>query len=898
MKTGYSFGSLVSFTEALDKAAVKITGDQTIAGVKTFSSNPISSAAQGTGGSYLTRKDYVDGALALKAPLASPVFTGNPTAPTAALFDGDTTIATTAFVQRALGNHQSYVWTGDATIQPAWAGCFIWYAGAGTLYLPNNVNVPVGATFEIMCTGNGAITAQSGELITLPNGTQIDSITPLVGDIVKFVRLDTSWAYSGSNYCATAATGDRSTRPASTQFVRNYLESSPQLAGNVHVEGNVNITGEYQTTNAVSYRIAYGDYGSFWHFDSQHAYLMFTNKGDKWGSYSGLRPFFANCETGRVTMANGVSVAGGLVVDDGLAVTGGVIFNQNLSTKQYNIVDGLWAIANWNMHIANNYSCGGLYDSSFGVVGREECFLPILSGSAATDGEDYTTRVKFGFYSSSSQGGWLRKTAGIWVGSGESADHPHYLYKFNVYGGFTTGAVVADTTITAGTSINAGDTISAPHLVSTAVDQSGLRFTGGPYGVMCFNGSDDNFYFLLTNMNDQLGGFNSLRPFTINKRTGRALHNHGLSVSGDIDTNVITTSDNINAGGNITSAGSVIAKSSYNNIPMGVTSYTRGGLSCSLGVSVDAKPFMILMCPQYSSTALNKSGMSGRVTLSRGSTASGLVEKFVDFSIVSGYTTNLLEIYHQNAGAKIVTTTYNSVAYYALHFNAMSAVDVLFDGIRYDQDFVPILIQDASGYATSTISAGELYARLLYPILTSPSLVGAPTAPTPASSSNGTAIATTAFVKNQISPVMPVGTVIYSAASTAPSGFIICDGRALNRTSYPALFAVIGTTYGAGDGSTTFNLPDLRGEFIRGWDGGRGADAGRGFGSWQSDAFQGHKHLPSSPVGYGGGWGDQNRNIGNGITETPGTVDGGYGTPRISTETRPRNVALLPCIKY
>lgn len=61
MKTGYSFGSLVSFTEALDAAAVKITGDQTIGGIKTFSSNPISSAAQGEGGSHLTRKDYVDG---------------------------------------------------------------------------------------------------------------------------------------------------------------------------------------------------------------------------------------------------------------------------------------------------------------------------------------------------------------------------------------------------------------------------------------------------------------------------------------------------------------------------------------------------------------------------------------------------------------------------------------------------------------------------------------------------------------------------------------------------------------------------------------------------------------------------------------------------------------------
>ena len=101
MKTGYSFGSLVSFVEALNAAAVKITGDQTIRGLKTFSSNPITSAAQGSGGGYLTRKDYVDGGLALKAPLASPALTGTPTAPTAAAGTNTTQLATTAFVTSA-----------------------------------------------------------------------------------------------------------------------------------------------------------------------------------------------------------------------------------------------------------------------------------------------------------------------------------------------------------------------------------------------------------------------------------------------------------------------------------------------------------------------------------------------------------------------------------------------------------------------------------------------------------------------------------------------------------------------------------------------------------------------------------------------------------------------------
>lgn len=57
----------------------------------------------------------------------------------------------------------------------------------------------------------------------------------------------------------------------------------------------------------------------------------------------------------------------------------------------------------------------------------------------------------------------------------------------------------------------------------------------------------------------------------------------------------------------------------------------------------------------------------------------------------------------------------------------------------------------------------------------------------------------------------PVGTIQAYAGSTAPTGYLVADGSAVSRTTYAALFAVIGTTYGAGDGSTTFNLPDLRG---------------------------------------------------------------------------------------
>jgi microcystin-dependent protein len=60
---------------------------------------------------------------------------------------------------------------------------------------------------------------------------------------------------------------------------------------------------------------------------------------------------------------------------------------------------------------------------------------------------------------------------------------------------------------------------------------------------------------------------------------------------------------------------------------------------------------------------------------------------------------------------------------------------------------------------------------------------------------------------------VPTGCVLAYGAAAAPSGYALCDGSAINRTTFAALFAVIGTTYGAGDGSTTFNVPDMRGKF-------------------------------------------------------------------------------------
>lgn len=80
---------------------------------------------------------------------------------------------------------------------------------------------------------------------------------------------------------------------------------------------------------------------------------------------------------------------------------------------------------------------------------------------------------------------------------------------------------------------------------------------------------------------------------------------------------------------------------------------------------------------------------------------------------------------------------------------------------------------------------------------------------------------------DQSDPVMPTGCVVDYAGSSAPAGWLFCDGSAVSRTNYAALFAAISTTFGAGDGSTTFNLPDARGRVTAGKDNMGGSAANR-----------------------------------------------------------------------
>lgn len=175
-------------------------------------------------------------------------------------------------------------------------------------------------------------------------------------------------------------------------------------------------------------------------------------------------------------------------------------------------------------------------------------------------------------------------------------------------------------------------------------------------------------------------------------------------------------------------------------------------------------------------------------------------------------------------------------------------------------------------------------------------------------------------IDNILLSVVPAGTVIAFASSSAPTGYLKANGALISRTTYSSLFAVIGTTFGAGDGSNTFALPDLRGYFQRAWDDGKGIDTGRIFGSLQQDSYLNHSHTASSnsagahthtmSVYNAGGVTSGAANTASSpavsFTGTVSVNSSGAHTHTItvdssitgSAETRPKNIALLYCIKY
>lgn len=124
---------------------------------------------------------------------------------------------------------------------------------------------------------------------------------------------------------------------------------------------------------------------------------------------------------------------------------------------------------------------------------------------------------------------------------------------------------------------------------------------------------------------------------------------------------------------------------------------------------------------------------------------------------------------------------------------------------------------------------------------------------------------------------VPIGSIQMWGSTTPPDGWLEMNGQ--STAGYPELAKVVGST-----------LPDLRGEFVRGYDNGRGVDAGRSMGSFQADEFKSHSHsIPVEPDG-SGGWGS--------VATGPHAKTGTKNTNATGgSETRPRNVALMYIIK-
>jgi len=161
----------------------------------------------------------------------------------------------------------------------------------------------------------------------------------------------------------------------------------------------------------------------------------------------------------------------------------------------------------------------------------------------------------------------------------------------------------------------------------------------------------------------------------------------------------------------------------------------------------------------------------------------------------------------------------------------------------------------------------------------------------------------------QDSGSLPAGTVQAFAGTTAPTGWVLCEGALISRTTFSRLFAIIGTSYGSGDGSTTFALPDFRGQFLRGHAStsandpdrasrtasGSGGATGDNVGSAQAGGNAAHTHL-SAPAGFTAGGGD-NFTLVVGTAATPRSPTAWNTNNDGGNEARPRNINVKYIIK-
>ncbi|MGE8187936.1 phage tail protein [Pseudomonas sp. NPDC086278] len=154
---------------------------------------------------------------------------------------------------------------------------------------------------------------------------------------------------------------------------------------------------------------------------------------------------------------------------------------------------------------------------------------------------------------------------------------------------------------------------------------------------------------------------------------------------------------------------------------------------------------------------------------------------------------------------------------------------------------------------------------------------------------------------------LPVGTMVAFPVNKLPPGFLEIDGSVKSIAAYPDLATFLGTAFNMGDeGAGNFRLPESRAEFLRGWDHGRGVDAGRAIGSYQADDYKSHRHsrlnVDATGVLYTVASGITGGGNTGGFYAAPGVLqDTGYAGLNTGasggTETRGRNLAVMWCVK-
>ena len=140
---------------------------------------------------------------------------------------------------------------------------------------------------------------------------------------------------------------------------------------------------------------------------------------------------------------------------------------------------------------------------------------------------------------------------------------------------------------------------------------------------------------------------------------------------------------------------------------------------------------------------------------------------------------------------------------------------------------------------------------------------------------------------------LPVGGILPFPRGVVPAGYLELDGSVQKIATFPDLAAYLAGAFNKGDEPAGyFRLPDGRGEFLRGWDHGRGVDAGRALGSWQADEFKAHSHMVPNNPGNSQSGGSQDGGEGN-----SGYYEGSRTAVEGGAETRPRNLAVMWCVK-